>query len=193
MCIRDRCYTAQGKPETSPNCLNDQGIVQFFENAEFRKAFKGKDGVSWRTCDLEVAGKLSEKEGALDLVATMLKARVRVLVMSGDGDSRAPTIGTQRWLKGMQDDGSLILREPTTQWEINGQVGGWITRYGVSRGPDLWFVIVRGAGQKIASDRPKSASKLIEEFTSNGGLFQWSLRMLVGRRLLERSTRFYMS
>jgi len=87
--------------------------------------------------------------------------QLRILVFSGDVDGCVPHVFTEQWVEGLGFPVSDAFRPWTFS---NGQVGGYVTTYGVN---NFAFLTVKGAGHMVPQYAPEAAFTMFSIWLSN--------------------------
>jgi len=72
---------------------------------------------------------------------------IRVLIYNGDVDACVPYNGNEWWTSSL----NFSVVKPWTQWEVDGQVAGYLTNYESS----FQFITIKGAGHMVPEYKPE--------------------------------------
>lgn len=90
----------------------------------------------------------------------MILSQVRTLIYNSQNDVLVNTPGVLQYLNSMRWSGSQQWKRTKKRvWKINGKVHGWAKVH-----ENLWFVLVNGAGQLVASDQPLPSIVMLDHF-----------------------------
>ncbi|KAF3457501.1 hypothetical protein FNV43_RR02159 [Rhamnella rubrinervis] len=98
----------------------------------------------------------------IDVVGSLVKSGIRVLVYSGDQDSVIPFIGSRSMVNRLAKELGLKTTVPYRVWFEGKQVGGWTQAYGSSN--LLSFASIRGASHLAPSTQPQRSLVLFSSF-----------------------------
>ncbi|XP_022157992.1 serine carboxypeptidase-like 45 isoform X2 [Momordica charantia] len=96
----------------------------------------------------------------LDVVGSLVKSQIRVLVYSGDQDSVIPFMGTRTLVSSLAKALGLDTTVSYRAWLVDNQVGGWTQVYGNF----LSFATIRGASHLAPETQPKRSLVLFKAF-----------------------------
>lgn len=123
----------------------------FLNRTDVRAALHIPDHIpEWTGCTGRVDYTMFAK--ASQWIWEELKGKYRMLKFSGDIDACVPTTGSLGWINALGWD----VKEPWRQYQVAGQVGGWIQEF-----DGLTFATVNGAGHMVPEDKPEAAMHLI--------------------------------
>ena len=133
-----RQLTAAGEGAAPPSSNNaagcatnydpcrDDKTTAYLNTASVKAAIHANASITWAGCSSVI------NYSRFDLLTSMLPvyeflfdAGIDMLVYSGDVDSIVPTLGTRAWLAKLP----LVEKEPIRAYTVDGQVGGWVTKY----------------------------------------------------------------
>ncbi|KAG7638359.1 putative carboxypeptidase D [Arabidopsis thaliana] len=148
--------------ETVDVCLEDE-TVNYLNRRDVQKALHARlvGTRKWTVCsdvlDYEV---LDVEVPTINIVGSLVKAGVPVLVYSGDQDSVIPLTGSRTLVKRLAEELGLRTTVPYRVWFAGQQVGGWTQVYGNT----LAFATVRGAAHEVPFSQPARALVLFKAF-----------------------------
>ncbi|CAK9322709.1 unnamed protein product [Citrullus colocynthis] len=96
----------------------------------------------------------------IDVVGSLVKSQIRVLVYSGDQDSTIPFTGTRTLVNLLAKSLGLNTTMSYKAWLVDDQVGGWSEVYGKF----LSFASIRGASHLAPETQPKRSLVLFKAF-----------------------------
>ena len=116
---------AAGCSTTYDPCRDDK-TTAYLNNAAVKAAIHANASITWTGCSNII------NYSRYDLLSSMLPvyeflfdAGIQMLVYSGDVDAIVPSLGTRAWLAKLP----LVEVEPIRTYTVDGQVGGWTTKY----------------------------------------------------------------
>uniref|UniRef100_A0A0C9S7L5 Carboxypeptidase n=1 Tax=Wollemia nobilis TaxID=56998 RepID=A0A0C9S7L5_9CONI len=158
--IQRAVETARVEPDV---CVQDEAMA-YLNRPEVQKALHARlvGGVqSWEPCsDVLVYDHLNLKTPMTGLLGNLVNSGVRVLVYSGDQDSKIPLIGTRTLVNNVASDLDLNTTVPYSVWFEAKQVAGWKQVYGNM----LTFATVRGAAHEVPFSQPERSLVMLKAF-----------------------------
>ncbi|KAF2311540.1 hypothetical protein GH714_024639 [Hevea brasiliensis] len=126
-------------------CVDDE-TMNYLNRKDVQKALHARlVGVGkWEVCSNIVDYELLNLEIPTISVGSLIKARITVLVYSGDQDSVIPLTGSRTLVHRLAKDLGLNTTVPYRAWFAGKQVGGWTQVYGEI----LSFATIRGASHE---------------------------------------------
>lgn len=102
-------------------------LSDYINRPDTRRSLNIPDNVQgWSMCSGEVSANYRlQLEASLWIYKVLMQYDYRILFFSGDTDGAVPTLGTRRWIDSLE----LTTSEKWRQWNIDGQVAGYIVRY----------------------------------------------------------------
>ncbi|CAI0411491.1 unnamed protein product [Linum tenue] len=101
----------------------------------------------------------------IEVLGSLVKSGIRVLVYSGDQDSVVPFIGTRILVNRLATETGLNTTVPYKAWfDFDKQVGGWTQVYGGNN--KLSFATIRGASHMAPFSSPKRSLALFAAFVA---------------------------
>ncbi|XP_078434000.1 serine carboxypeptidase-like 45 [Wolffia australiana] len=97
---------------------------------------------------------------SINLVGSLVRAGIPVLVYSGDQDSVIPLTGTRTVVERLAEELGLKTTVPYRVWFEGKQVGGWTQVYGNV----LSFATIRGASHEAPFSQPERSLVLLRSF-----------------------------
>ncbi|GJN25517.1 hypothetical protein PR202_gb13355 [Eleusine coracana subsp. coracana] len=97
----------------------------------------------------------------INVVGSLVKSGIRVLVYSGDQDSVIPLTGSRTLVQNLAHDMGLKTTTPYRVWFEGQQVGGWTQVYGEGA---LSFATIRGASHEAPFSQPERSLVLFRAF-----------------------------
>ncbi|CAH9062360.1 unnamed protein product [Cuscuta europaea] len=165
-------------------CIEEETIA-YFGRKDVQKSLHARlHGLNgWSTCsDVLIYDMQNLEVPSINILGSLVKSRVRVLVYSGDQDSVIPFTGTRKLVYKLAKSIGLNTSMPYHPWFEGEQVGGWTQRYGEL----LSFATIRGAGHEAPFSQPERSLVLFQSFLA-GTPFP-VLNTSSGRALQIRST-----
>ncbi|XP_051116587.1 serine carboxypeptidase-like 34 [Andrographis paniculata] len=139
-------------------CISDY-TETFFNRPDVQKALHAnvtKIPYKWTHCSDNITSWGDAPMSMLPTIRTLIAAKQRIWIFSGDTDGRIPVTSTRYTLKKLALN---ITRDWTPWYTDNKQVGGWTVEY-----EGLTFVTIRGAGHEVPSFKPRQALQLVNHF-----------------------------
>jgi hypothetical protein len=182
---------AAGCATTYDPCRDDK-TTAYLNNAAVKAAIHANASITWAGCSSII------NYSRFDLLSSMLPvyeflfdAGLQMLVYSGDVDAIVPSLGTRAWLAKLP----LVEVEPIRTYTVDGQVGGWVTKY-----DKLTFAVRWGglpiralAAARIATNPflsplhpPRRSSHLNSQTVRNAGHFVPELQGSRGLYLIQQ-------
>ncbi|XP_061956387.1 serine carboxypeptidase-like 45 [Populus nigra] len=143
-------------------CIEDE-TVNYLNREDVRKALQARlIGVRrWEVCsnilDYEV---LNIEIPTINIVGSLIKAGIPVLIYSGDQDSVIPLTGSRTLVHRLAKELGLNTTVPYRAWFAGKQVGGWTQVYGNI----LSFATIRGASHEAPFSQPERSLMLFKSF-----------------------------
>ena len=147
------------------NCVPNNGLVLYLNTPKVRSALHINTTIgAWEEC--ANINYYSGPQASYFLYPGLVKSGIRINIYSGDTDSCVPTEGTIKWINNLVT--SLLLQNKVTwgEWMLNGQVGGFYTRYG----SNFRFNTIRGAGHMCIQWKPEAGYQMFSAFLSGTDL-----------------------
>ncbi|KAG6747265.1 hypothetical protein POTOM_049661 [Populus tomentosa] len=143
-------------------CIEDE-TVNYLNRKDVRRALHARlIGVRrWEVCsnvlDYEF---LNIEKPTFNIVGSLIKAEIPVLVYSGDQDSVIPLTGSRTLVHRVAKELGLNTTVPYRVWFAGKQVGGWTQVYGNI----LSFATIRGASHEAPFSQPERSLMLFKSF-----------------------------
>ncbi|KAF9604524.1 hypothetical protein IFM89_007645 [Coptis chinensis] len=143
-------------------CIEDE-TVNYLNRKDVQKALHARlVGVNkWTVCssilDYDV---LNVEIPTINVVGSIVKAGIPVLVYSGDQDSVIPLTGSRKLVHGLAEELGLNTTAAYRVWFEGKQVGGWTQVYGNI----LSFATIRGASHEAPFSQPERSLVLFKSF-----------------------------
>lgn len=116
---------------------------------------------NWHFCSVVLEYDISNEERpTINVVRSLVKSGLAVLVYSGDQDSVIPFTGTRSLVSKVAKDLKLKTTVPYRAWLSGNQVGGWTQVYG----NNLTFATIRGASHTAPATQPERSLVLFKAF-----------------------------
>ncbi|KAL0722263.1 hypothetical protein Bca4012_036862 [Brassica carinata] len=163
---QSKVVSPQQVGETVDVCVEDE-TVNYLNRRDVQKALHARlkfycdddDSVlDYELLDVEVP--------TINIVGSLVKAGVPVLVYSGDQDSVIPLTGSRTLVKRLAQQLGLSTTVPYRVWFAGQQVGGWTQVYGNV----LAFATVRGAAHEVPFSQPERSLVLFKAFLGGSPL-----------------------
>lgn len=149
-------------------CVEDETFT-YLNRKEVQEALHAKlVGITtWTTCSGVLKYNMQNLEiPTINILGTLVKSGVRVLVYSGDQDSVLPLIGTRSLVNGLAKDIGLNTTESYRTWFNGRQVAGWTQVYGDM----LSLATIRGASHEAPFSQPGRSLVLLKAFLEGKSL-----------------------
>ncbi|GKV45210.1 hypothetical protein SLEP1_g52318 [Rubroshorea leprosula] len=115
---------------------------------------------TWSLCNKFVQYRRNIQDPTIQILASLVKSGIRVLVYSGDQDSVIPFTGTRTLIYKLAKEFGLKTTVPYRAWFESKQVGGWTQVYG----DILSYAIIRGASHTAPATQPERSLTLFKAF-----------------------------
>ncbi|XP_057995632.1 serine carboxypeptidase-like 45 isoform X2 [Hevea brasiliensis] len=151
-------------------CVDDE-TMNYLNRKDVQKALHARlVGVGkWEVCSNIVDYELLNLEiPTISIVGSLIKARIPVLVYSGDQDSVIPLTGSRTLVHRLAKDLGLNTTVPYRAWFAGKQVGGWTQVYGEI----LSFATIRGASHEAPYSQPERSLVLFKSFLEGQHLLE---------------------
>jgi serine carboxypeptidase-like clade 2 len=116
----------------------------YFNRPEVQRAIHANvSGIipyNWTGCSMVLQNWTDSDFSVIPVYKALIKARLKILVFSGDADAVVPVTSTRYALAAMK----LPIKKPWQAWYHHLQVGGRVLEY-----EGLTFVTIRGAGHEV--------------------------------------------
>ncbi|OVA15303.1 Peptidase S10 [Macleaya cordata] len=160
------CHTEEGVVTEKPNDISilnndpcsENYVLHYMNLPEVQLALHAnvtKLNYTWELCSTQRHWKDSPSN-MIPVLQNLLTNGLRVLVYSGDFDSKIPYGSTIQVLKRL----NLTEKVPWNQWNVSDEIGGSNVEYNEG----LTFSTVRGAGHMVPRDQPERALTMIKCF-----------------------------
>uniref|UniRef100_A0A0D3HMD6 Serine carboxypeptidase-like 45 n=1 Tax=Oryza barthii TaxID=65489 RepID=A0A0D3HMD6_9ORYZ len=143
-------------------CVEDE-TVNYLNRKDVQEALHAKlIGVkNWAVCSSVLEYELLNLQiPTINIVGSLVKSGIRVLVYSGDQDSVIPLTGSRTLVQNLARDLGLKTSVPYRVWFEGQQVGGWTQVYGDM----LSFATIRGASHEAPFSQPERSLVLFRAF-----------------------------
>ncbi|KAF8055024.1 hypothetical protein N665_1305s0011 [Sinapis alba] len=143
-------------------CVEDE-TVNYLNRRDVQEALHARlVGVrEWTVCSNVLDYQMLDVEKpTINIVGTLVRAGVPVLVYSGDQDSVIPLTGSRTLVSRLAKRLGLRTSVPYRVWFAGQQVGGWTQVYGNV----LSFATVRGAAHEVPFSQPERSLVLFKAF-----------------------------
>nr|ACG42988.1 serine carboxypeptidase 1 precursor [Zea mays] len=144
-------------------CVEDE-TVRYLNRRDVQAALHARlVGVDkWAVCSSVLEYELLNLQiPTINVVGSLVKSGIRVLVYSGDQDSVIPLTGSRTLVQNLARDMGLKTTTPYRVWFEGQQVGGWTQVYG---GGALSFATIRGASHEAPFSQPGRSLVLFRAF-----------------------------
>ncbi|KAG2557879.1 serine carboxypeptidase-like 45 [Panicum virgatum] len=144
-------------------CVEDE-TVRYLNRRDVQAAMHARlVGVDkWAVCSSVLEYELLNLQiPTINIVGSLVKSGIRVLVYSGDQDSVIPLTGSRTLVQNLAHDMGLKTTTPYRVWFEGQQVGGWTQIYG---GGTLSFATIRGASHEAPFSQPGRSLVLFRAF-----------------------------
>ncbi|KAK9054607.1 hypothetical protein SSX86_025686 [Deinandra increscens subsp. villosa] len=149
-------------------CVEDE-TIKYLNRRDVHRAMHARlVGVrKWDVCSNILDYELLNIEiPTINIVGSLIKEGIRVLVYSGDQDSVIPLMGSRALVNRLATELGLKTTVPYRAWFEGQQVGGWTQVYG-----DIFsFATVRGASHEAPFSQPQRSLVLFRSFLKGNPL-----------------------
>ncbi|KAA0053807.1 serine carboxypeptidase-like 45 [Cucumis melo var. makuwa] len=145
---------------------SQENVAKYLNRKDVQKALHAKlVGVhQWSVCNTNNTDWLYDLKNwlipTIDVVGSLVKSQIRVLVYSGDQDTVIPFTGTRTLVNSLAKSLGLNITMSYKVWIVDNQAGGWSEAYGKF----LTFASVRGASHLAPETQPKRTLALFKAF-----------------------------
>ncbi|KAI7736473.1 hypothetical protein M8C21_012078 [Ambrosia artemisiifolia] len=149
-------------------CVEDE-TVNYLNRRDVHRALHARlVGVrKWEVCSNILDYELLNIEiPTINIVGSLIKEGIRVLVYSGDQDSVIPLMGSRALVNRLATELGLKTTVPYRAWFEGQQVGGWTQVYGNI----FSFATVRGASHEAPFSQPQRSLVLFRSFLKGNPL-----------------------
>ncbi|CAO2818341.1 unnamed protein product [Amaranthus hypochondriacus] len=143
-------------------CIEDE-TVNYLNRQDVQKALHARlvNVRKWEVCSNILDYQLLDVEiPTINIVNSLVKSGIPVLVYSGDQDSVIPLTGSRTLVHQLAGKLGLNTTVPYRVWFAGEQVGGWTEVYGNI----LSFATVRGASHEVPYSQPERSLVLFKAF-----------------------------
>ncbi|CAA0811310.1 Serine carboxypeptidase-like 45 [Striga hermonthica] len=143
-------------------CVEDE-TINYLNREDVQKAMHAKlVGVRrWDVCsNILDYDMLDLEKPTIQIVGSLIKQGIPVLIYSGDQDSVIPLTGTRSLVRRLAKQLGLNTTVPYRVWFEGQQVGGWTQVYG----DILSFATIRGASHEAPFSQPQRSFVLFKSF-----------------------------
>jgi carboxypeptidase C (cathepsin A) len=148
------------------NCVPNNAMTWYLNLPKVRNALHINTTLgSWEGCS-DIDYQVNLNLGSYFLYPGLVNSGIRINVYSGDTDSCVATEGTRAWINKLVTEMPLTAAVNWTEWMLNGQVGGFYTRYG----PNFRFNTIRGAGHMCIQWLPAQGFQMFSAFLNGTDL-----------------------
>ncbi|XP_057516620.1 serine carboxypeptidase-like 45 [Amaranthus tricolor] len=143
-------------------CIEDE-TVNYLNRQDVQKALHARlvNVRKWEVCSNILDYQLLDVEiPTINIVSSLVKSGIPVLVYSGDQDSVIPLTGSRTLVHQLAGKLGLNATVPYRVWFAGEQVGGWTEVYGNI----LSFATVRGASHEVPYSQPERSLVLFKAF-----------------------------
>ncbi|XP_004136792.1 serine carboxypeptidase-like 45 [Cucumis sativus] len=98
----------------------------------------------------------------INIVGSLVRSGIRVLIFSGDQDAVIPLLGSRTLVNKLAKALRLNTTLPYSAWFHNHQVGGWVETFGEKN--NLSFATIRGAAHQAPYTSPATSLTLFTAF-----------------------------
>lgn len=161
--VSQQAYLLAKMDEEKINICQEDETTKYLNRKDVQDSMNAKlVGVPrWGICSSVVRYNMDGLEVAtLPLLGTLIKARVRVLVYSGDQDSVIPLTGTRLLINSLAKELGLKTTVPYRFWLQDKQVGGWTQVYN----DILAYATIRGAAHEAPFSQPARSLVMFSYF-----------------------------
>lgn len=159
---QSKIISPQQVPESIDVCVEDE-TVNYLNRRDVQSALHARlVGINkWEVCSNVLDYELLDLEKpTINIVGTLVKAGIPVLVYSGDQDSVIPLTGSRKLVQRLSMVLGLNSTAPYRVWFAGMQVGGWTQVYGNI----LSFATIRGASHEAPFSQPQRSLVLFQAF-----------------------------
>ncbi|KAJ3701508.1 hypothetical protein LUZ61_005213 [Rhynchospora tenuis] len=151
-------------------CVEDE-TINYLNRKDVQNALHAElNGVAkWGVCSSVLNYDfLNLRNPTINIVGSLIKSGIRVLVYSGDQDSVIPLTGSRTLVHNLANKIGLKTSVPYRVWFEGKQVGGWTQVYGDM----LSFATIRGASHEAPFSQPERSLVLFASFLAGKPLPQ---------------------
>ncbi len=144
----------------TPPCVDSKGPDWYFNRADVKKALHVKEEIKWEICSDDVGKHYTTdyNKGSLYIYPTLIQAKLKILIFSGDTDGAVPINGTMKWIYNL----NLPIAKPWRSWIVDKQVAGYTEVY-----QGLNFVSVKGVGHMVPQWARERALHMFSRFLAD--------------------------
>ncbi|XP_057982233.1 serine carboxypeptidase-like 45 [Malania oleifera] len=147
-------------------CIEDE-IIKYLNRKDVQKALHAQlFEVNWTVCSDILKYEMKDLEiPTINMLGSLVKSDIFVLIYSGDQDSVIPLLSTRTLVDKLANE--LVLNTMAYRnWFVENQVAGWTKVYGNI----LSFATIRGASHEAAYSQPKRSLALFKSFLEGKAL-----------------------
>mmetsp|Transcript_79520 Transcript_79520/g.199982 ORF Transcript_79520/g.199982 Transcript_79520/m.199982 type:complete len:546 (+) Transcript_79520:84-1721(+) len=152
------------------NPMNNNYAVTYLNRPDVQRAIHVEGRVKWEDCSDPVTDRYSEESNNANMVPVYRElvshGGVRVMIFSGTADSNCPLQGLQRWIW----DQNYTVTENWVPYAVDGQSGGFTTKFEAPNGGGYRVTTVNGAGHMVSMTKPAEAKYIMRKWLSG----EWS-------------------
>jgi len=144
-------------------CTASQGAINYFNLAAVKTALGVDSSTVWTQCNYALYQKYVSINDTVNIYKTLKANSIRILVYSGDTDSKVPTLDTLKWI--------VSLGWKPNDWNVwnitAGTISGFVQKY-----DGLTFATIKGAGHMAPAWKREEAYYLFSRFIQGQAPFE---------------------
>ena len=138
----------------------DAYTTAYLNTPKVKAAIHANASIVWTGCsDVVDYSRFDLLTSMLPTYEFLFQQKLKILVYSGDVDAIVPHLGTLSWLNALVGRGTLAQTEAIRSYVVNGQVGGWTTKF-----DQLTYASVRNSGHFVPELQGERALHLFSSF-----------------------------
>jgi carboxypeptidase C (cathepsin A) len=139
-------------------------MTSYLNQASVKSALHVKTDIDWLDCSRSIRYKQTDgKNSMVPIYKYLIEGNfgLNILVYSGDNDDVCATIGAQDWIWGL---GYQVSGKRWAPYIVNGQTGGYTTKWDTRSTTNFGFTTVHGAGHEVPTYKPDVALWLFDSY-----------------------------
>ena len=139
-------------------------MTNYLNQAAVKEALHVKTDIDWLDCSRSLRYKQTDGSKSMVPIYKYLISGnygINILVYSGDNDDVCGTIGAQDWIWDLGYQASGKIWQP---YIVNGQTGGYSTKWDTKSSTHFGFATVHGAGHEVPTYKPDVALWLFDSY-----------------------------
>jgi len=152
------------------NPINHNFVTGYLNRADVQKAIHVIGNPTWEECSDPVGEQYSDQSVTSSMVPVyrelVANGTLNIMIYSGTDDSICPLQGLQQWIW----DQGYNVTEDWVPYAVDGQSGGFTSRFTAANGAGYRVTTVNGAGHMVPSTQPERGVYIMKQFLSG----EWS-------------------